>query len=94
MQSLGEQQLQLGVSYWSHKGTSIHNLGQSTFAGDGCPFCSLEKGQNETCQPTATAEEAGPRRAGGTEHEYSCIHEPVGLRTVVLFKQRLFVFMY
>ena len=38
-------------SYWSHEGTSrfSHNLQQSTFAGDGCPFCFLVKGQNETC---------------------------------------------
>ena len=38
----------------------------------------------------ATAEEAEPSRAGGTDHEYSCIHEPVCPRTVVPFKQRLF----
>ena len=37
----------------------------------------------------ATAEEARPGRAGGTDHEYSSIQEPVGPHTVVPFKQRL-----
>ena len=37
----------------------------------------------------ATAGEVGPNRAGGTDHEYSCIHKPVGLHTIVPFKQRL-----
>ena len=40
------------VSYWSHKGTSIHNLGQYPFTGNDCSFWSLEIGQNETCQHT------------------------------------------
>ena len=37
----------------------------------------------------ATAEEAGPSRAGGRDHECSRIHEPVGPHTVAPFKQRL-----
>ena len=37
----------------------------------------------------ATAEEAGPSRAGGTDHEYSCIHELIGPHTVVPFKRLL-----
>ena len=32
---------------------------------------------------TATAGEAGPGKPGGTDHEYRCIHEPVGPHTVV-----------
>ena len=36
-----------------------------------------------------TAEEAGPSRADGTDHEYSCIHQPIVPHTVVPFKQML-----
>ena len=36
-----------------------------------------------------TVEEAGPSRAGGTDHEYLHIHEQIGLHTVVPFKQAL-----
>ena len=34
-------------------------------------------------------DEAGTRKAGGTDREYSSIHEPVGPHTVVPFKQAL-----
>ena len=37
----------------------------------------------------ATSGEAEPSRAGGTNYEYSCIHEPIGLPTVVPFKRSL-----
>ena len=40
-------------------------------------------------RPTATGEEAEQSRAGCTDHEYSCIHEPIGQHTVVPFKQAL-----
>ena len=36
-----------------------------------------------------TAEEAGPSRADGTDHEYSCMHEPIVPHTVVPFKRTL-----
>ena len=39
----------------------------------------------------ATAEQVTrvPSRAGGTDHEYSCIHEQIGPHTVVPFKRTL-----
>ena len=37
----------------------------------------------------ATAEEVGPSRTGGTDHECSCIHVSIGLHTVVPFKRLL-----
>ena len=33
-----------------------------------------------------TAEKVGPNRSDGTDHEYSCIHEPIAEHLVVLLK--------